>query len=277
MKKRIILIILLILLLCGCERSNYVDDNPLTEDEIIKLIQDEVYKKTKDEVDAKIINKENYEICTLWLDNCFARKKIEGVYSYDIEITNKSNNDIVGRGHYDDGYINGDNITKPTYVIDDYLDKVISYPVKEELKNLLNNSLIDYFLINSLYEDEDYDIFVYSPNYDKTRELIDNIDKINVNYRDLSMSINVFILKDKNAYNSLNFNIKSAKKGQRLGEKRIELYTAKRATKIGGEVHELEYDYFINDDSESFDYVILWYHGYPYYKSNGFFEKFGLK
>lgn len=267
----------LIILLCGCEKDNYVANNPLSENEIIKLIKDEVYKKTAEEVDVKIINKENYEICTMWLDNCFGRKKIEGIYSYDIEITQKNNNDIVGSGYYVDGYINGDNIIKPKYSIDDYLEQVNSYPAKKELRSLLDNGFTNYSLINSLYEEDDYDIFVYSPNYDKTRELIDNIDIINENYKKLGMNINVFILKDINAYNSLNFNVRSAKKEQQLGEERIELYTKKRATKFDGEIHELEYDYFINDNSKSFDYVILWYHGYPYYESNGFFEKYGLK
>ena len=90
----VLVIIALILLFGRNEKSNYVADNPLTEDEIIELIQNEVYKKTEDEVDAKIINKENYEICTFWLDGCHGGKKIEGIYSYDIEITNKSNNDM---------------------------------------------------------------------------------------------------------------------------------------------------------------------------------------
>ena len=277
MYKKIILIITISLVLCGCARNTYIADNPLTKDEIIKLIQDEAYKKTNEEVAVKIISKEKYEICTAWLDECHAKKKIKGVYSYYMEITNKKNKDIVGRGYYHDGYIHGVNVTKPVYSIDDYLDKINTYPAKKDLEKLLNDSFNDYILINSSFKEDDYDIFVYSPEYDKTKELINNIDEINVNYENLGMDINVFILKDKSAYHSLNYSIKSVNDAQRLGEQRIELYTNKRATKFDGVVHELEYDYFTNNGSKSFNYVILWYHGYPYFESNGFFEKYGLK
>ena len=114
-----ILAIVLLLVMCfgGCatqdpDYSGIVEDNPLSEEEIIQYVKDYMLKKYEDEVEVKITGKYNLTHTTAYsspaLDGSKSRfggkyAKIKNGHTYNLEITNIELG-ITTSGTYKDGF-----------------------------------------------------------------------------------------------------------------------------------------------------------------------------
>lgn len=300
-KLKIIFISLLgLFLISGCGVRSIKVNNPLTQDEIIAYIENKISIDMGDKVTAKIISKNNLKVCTSWFDTCLRYQTVDGGYSYQIEIVNNDNKEIVATGTYDDGYIKYDKQytngkqEKESYFINNYKEKKGLFLIKNEFTNILNQSFNKYFIYKDLSNDNGYDIFINSIDYDLINNLLLNFNKIVTKYRDyVYTSFSVYIYKDGNIYNNTNFELynngKKDYSGQSYGKDMIEQYTGKEVVRIG-ESDAFNRELFLtngasaaNTDNEyidynNFEYLIFWYHSEPNASyHNGSTQIFGIK
>ena len=107
MKLRTILLLSLLILICftGCatedpDVTGKVEDDPLSEKEIIKYVQDYMYSMFKDEVDVKVLGKNDLTHTTYSRPGIDGGKsifggryaKIKNGHCYKLEITNSKYN-----------------------------------------------------------------------------------------------------------------------------------------------------------------------------------------
>ena len=151
-KFKLIIPVFFVILLCGCGVNSVKVNNPLTENEIISYVQNEIYRETSDDTNVKIINKKELSVCTESLvGDCFKYQIVEGGYSYEVEITNRSNSEIIGTGTYNDGYIlydeqytNGKS-EKAHYFRSDYKEQKDLVLIKNEFISALNEKFNKYY------------------------------------------------------------------------------------------------------------------------------------
>ena len=287
MLKRIKLVILvfLVILLCGCGVGSVKVNNPLTENEIINYVQNEIYRETGDETRVSIINKEKLSVCTAWLDGCVRYQTVEGGHWYEVEIINKSNNEIIGKGKYRDGYIkydkqytNGKSESAHSFT-SNYKEQKGLFLIKNEFINALNEKFNKYHIYNDVSNDTGYDIFINSSNYDDINDLLLKFKNTVIKYRDIAYtSYSVYIYKDENVFNNTNFDLyKNGHEyygGQSYGKDMIEQYTGKEVIRIGGG-KDFNYELFTSNgasaantndeyiDYNTFEYLVFWYNAEP--------------
>lgn len=284
-KFKLIIPVFFAMLLCGCGVDSVKVNNPLTENEIIKFVQNEIYRESSDETNVKIINKKELSVCTSWFDDCLRYQTVEGGHSYEVEITNRSNNEIIGTGKYDDGYTlydkqytNGKSKKAHSFT-SNYKEQKGLYLIKNEFISALNEKFNKYYIYKDVSNDEGYDIFINSSNYDDINNLLSKFKNTVVKYRDLTYtSYSVYIYKDESAFNNTNFELyKSGHEnygGQSYGKDMIEQYTGKEVIRIGGG-EDFNYELFISNgasaantdakyiDYNTFEYLVFWYDAEP--------------
>lgn len=285
MIKKVKLLLILIVgtfLLTGCGVDSIKVNNPLNEKEIISYVQKQIYNETGDNVIAKITSKEPLKVCTDWFDGCINYQKVDNGYSYTIEITN---NNISATGTYNDGYIiyddkytNGKSI-KEFYFESDYKEQKGLNLIKNEFTNALDEKFDKYYLYKDVSNNEGYDIFINSSNYDEINSLLLSLNDIIIKYRDnVYTCYSVYIYKDENVFNSTNFELYNNGTedyvGQSYGKDMIEQYTGKEVTRIGFS-NEFNYDLFVSNgasaaetydeyvDYNTFEYLVFWYDAEP--------------
>lgn len=285
-KVKLLLISLIgIFLLTGCGVDSIKVNNPLSENEIISYVQKQIYNETGDKVAVKINSKEDLKVCTAWVDTCIYYQKVDNGHSYTLEITNKDNTDITATGVYDDGYIiyddkytNGKSINE-FYFKSNYKKQKGLNLIKREFTNALDEKFNKYYLYKNVSNDEGYDIFINSSNYNDINNLLSSFNNTIIKYRDYGYTCySVYIYKDENAFNNTNFELYNDSteiySGQSYGKNMIEHYTGKEVTKIGSS-NEFNYDLFASNgasasktydeyvDYKTFDYIVFWYNAEP--------------
>ncbi|MCR5836716.1 MAG: hypothetical protein K6G88_09425 [Lachnospiraceae bacterium] len=209
---KIILPILLVMLLSGCGVNKYKVNNPLTEKEIIKYVQNVIYKEYGDETIVKIVNKEEEMVGTFWLDGWSNYKPVKGAYSYDVEIINKNNKELKATGTYEDGYAKYDKkygkfVTPHSFTSDYKIQKGL-FLIKKEFISALDDKFTKYYIYKDISDDEEYNIFINSSDYDEINDLLSEFNKTIIKYRDLAYtSYNVYIYKDESVFNETNFDL----------------------------------------------------------------------
>lgn len=287
MLRMIVLIIsvFLVISLWGFDVNSVKVNNPLTENEIINYIQNEIYRETGDETRVNIINKKELSIAKNWLDGCVRYQPVEGGYSYEVEIMNKSNNEIIGTGTYEDGYIeydkqymNGKNERAHSFK-SNYKKQKGLFLIKNEFINALNEKFNKYYIYKDVSNDTGYDIFINSSNYDDINDLLLKFKDTIIKYRDLAYtSYSVYIYKDESIFNNTIFDLyKNGHEnyiGQSYGKNMIQQYTGKEVIRIGFS-RDFDYELFTtngasaaNSDKEyidynTFEYLVFWYDAEP--------------
>ena len=284
-KLKLIVPVFLVILLCGCGVDSVKVNNPLTENEIINFVQNEILKETGDETNVKIINKKKLSVCTAWFDGCVMHQTVKGGHSYEVEITNRDNNEIIGTGTYDDAYILYDKqytngkIERSYSFSSNYKEQKGLFLIKNEFISALNEKFNKYYIYKDVSNDTGYDIFINSSNYDDINNLLLNFKNTIVKYRDLAYTnYSVYIYKDENAFNNTNFELyKNGYEdygGQSYGKDMIEQYTGKEVIRIGGS-DGFNYELFTSNgasaamtdemyiDYNTFEYLVFWYDAEP--------------
>ena len=284
-KLKLIILLLLVIILYGCGTEYIIVSNPLTEKEIINYVQNEIYKETNDHTKINIIGKKKLSVCTFWFDGCISYQTVKGGHSYEVEIINKTNNEIIGTGTYDDAYIKfNTNYTKGKSkrnhrFTSNYKEQKGLYLVKKEFINILDKKFDKYFIYKDVSNDYGYDIFINSSNYEDIEELIQNFKNIIIEHRNLAyVNYSIYIYKDENVFNNTNFELyKNGHEdydGQSYGKNMIEQYTGKEVTRIGYS-NDFDYDLFTSNgsskadtyeeyvDYNTFEYLVFWYDAEP--------------
>ena len=299
MRKNIkILLILLIcvLLITGCELKNLKVKDPLTEEEIVSMVEKKIYNTTGDIVIAKIVSKDKQYSCAISLFNasCLYYQEKEGVFEYKIEITTPVNSEIKATATYVDSYIEYD--SQETKIIDavlknDYVEQKYLFLVKEELESNLSQRFEKYYIYKDVSNPRGYDIFINSNDYEVLSELISSSNDIITKYsEDVSITYSLYVYKDEEAFNNTNFDLyKSSNQtfgGQSYGKDIIAEYTKKEVKRIGNSTG-FDYNLFTSNaasnalepeyvDYHSFDYLVFWYQ-VESNNLNGTFQVFGVK
>lgn len=283
--KMLLISLIGIFLLTGCGVDSIKVNNPLSENEIISYVQKQIYNEIGDNVVVKISSKEDLKVCTEWFDGCIYYEKVDNGYSYTLEITNKDNTDIIATGTYDDGYIiyddrytDGKSI-KEFHFVSNYKEQKGLNLIKSEFTNALDEKFNKYYLYKDVSNDEGYDIFINSSNYNDINNLLSSFNNTIIKYRDYVYTCySVYIYKDENVFNSTNFELYNdgteVYSGQSYGKNMIEQYTGKEVTRIGSS-NEFNYDLFVSNgasasetydeyvDYKTFDYIVFWYDAEP--------------
>lgn len=282
------LIIVGIFLTISCSANNVNNKkayNPLSEDELITYIQNRIYNETGDTVIVNITSKKEIEVITFSLfDIPLESEKVDNGYIYNVEIINKDNTDIVATGRYTDGYIiydegfpGGKKIVE-AHFNNDYREQKGLFIIQSEMVDALDERFSDYY-IYKVSNDNRYDIYLHSPDYDTINELLLSFKDIVIKYRDdVYASYYVYIYKDETVFHNTDFEANKSGTdsyvGQSYGKDMIEQYTGKTATRIGFS-KEFDYDLFTSNgasaaetydeyvDYKSFDYLVFWYHAGP--------------
>ena len=286
-KVKLILILMVVtFLLTGCGYESVIVNNPLNEKEIITYVQKQIYNETGDNVIAKITSKEDLYTCAYWLDDCIYHQKVDKGHSYILEITNKEDPNIVATGTYDDGYIiyddtyiEGKSIREPSFE-NNYKKQKGLYLVKNEFINALQEKIDKYYLYKDGINDERYNIFINSSDYNDINDLLSNFNNTIIKYRDYVYTYySVFIYKDETAFNNTNFELYNKDSKDYVdqsihGKKMIEEYEGKEVTRIGIS-DEFTYDLFVSNgasiaetndeyiDYTTFDYIVFCYDAQP--------------
>lgn len=284
-----ILIIVGIFFTISCNTDNTVTAeayNPLNEDEIITYIQNRIYNEIGDTVTVNITSKKELELVSASLfDIPLEYEKVDNGHSYTVEIKNMNNTDIIATGTYTDAYviydpdfINGKKI-KEAYFQSDYREQKGLFLIQSEMVDALEQKFDIYYIYKDVSNDNGYDIFIHSSNYDDINDLLLRFRDIVVTYREeVYTSYSVYIYKDETVFSNTDFesykNGTEKYVGQSYGKDMIEQYTGKTATRIGfseGFDHALftsngasaaeTYDEYV--DYKSFDYLVFWYHAEP--------------
>lgn len=286
-KKVKLLLILMVgtFLLTGCGVDSIKVNNPLNEKEIISYVQKQIYNETGDNVIAKITSKKDLEVCTDWFDGCIHHQKVDNGYSYTLEITNKDNSNIVATGTYYDGYIiyddkytDGKSINEFSFE-SNYKEQKGLNLIKKEFINALQEKFDKYYLYKDVSNDNGFDVFINSSDYNDINNLLSNFNNTIIKYRDyVYTSYSVYIYKDRNAFNNTNFELYNNGTedygGQSYGKDMIEQYTGKEVTRIGYS-KGFNYDLFVSNgasaaetydeyvDYNTFEYLVFWYDAEP--------------
>ena len=170
MKKiRILLILIGIFFISGCNKYDKVKVyNPLSEKEIISYVEEEIYNNYGDLTTAKIVSKDVLKICTFGIDTCSHFQDVDGGHSYQLEITNKDNQEIIATATYNDAYIIYDErvangrFKTDAYFENDYLNQKGLILVKNEFQDILNQKFNNYYMYKDVSNPEGYDIFINS-------------------------------------------------------------------------------------------------------------------
>ena len=278
-KTKILLMILLSITLTGCELKNLKVKDPLTEEEILSMVEKNIYDSTHDNVQASIISKDKQYSCAISLfdASCLYYQEKEGVFEYKIEIVNTDNTLIKATATYVDSYIEYD--SKETKIIDaefknDYLEQKDLFLIKEEFINTLNSKFDKYYLYKDVSNPKGYDIFILSNDYIEINDLLDKFNNIITKYnKDVSTTYSIYIYKDEEVFNNTNFDLyKDSSQtfgGQSYGKDIVAEYTKKEVTKIGSS-NGFDNELFISNgsskatspeyvDYHSFDYLVFWY------------------
>ncbi|MBR6365273.1 MAG: hypothetical protein IKS10_04135 [Lachnospiraceae bacterium] len=227
MKFKTLLFISFFILLCltGCGdrvdsgAKGKVEDNPLSEEEIIKYVKDYMYSTYKDEVEVQILGKNDLKRVTedgFSMDGSYfgggKYVMIKNGHSYPLEITFSKYNTTV-HGIYEDGYtltrknrVGSEEVSRSVsinYYDDLRLDAIIR---KAEFEELLG----EYFTKFHIYEDPTsqpyYNIYLYSTDYEKLNEALNEFAKIGYSkYPDYVREFHAFIFKDEEFYDSFDF------------------------------------------------------------------------
>jgi len=286
-KVKVLLVFLIeLLLLTGCSSHSLKANNPLNEDEIISYVQREIYNETGDNVTVKIKNKERLEVCVdSWFNNCVRYQKVKKGYSYTVEIIDKDDKNIIATGTYNDGYyIYNDDYIDGKLVREhrfdsDYKEVKGLYLIKREFINALDEKFDKYYLYKDVSNNQGYDIFINSSNYNDINELLLRFSDAIVKYREYAYTCySVYIYKDENVFNNTNFELynngKEDYSGQSYGKDMIEQYTGKEVIRIGFSKN-FNYDLFVSNgasgvetndeyvDYNTFDYLVFWYDAEP--------------
>ena len=299
MKFKTLLFISLFILLCltGCgdrvdpDAKGKVEDNPLSEEEIIKYVQDYMYSTYKDEVDVKILGKNNLKRVTeygLSLDGSYfgggKYVMIKNGHSYPLEITCVKYNTTV-HGTYEDGYtltyknrVGINEVSRSVsinYEDDRRLDSIIR---KVKFEELLGEYLTKFHIYEDPTSQPYYNIYLYSTDYEKLNEALSEFARIGYSkYHDYVWEFRAYIFKDEEFYDSFDFdkcnNIKFVddSSGPTLydimtsPEKIIEHYLQKSLTLITS-YEDLDQDIFTSngqsrweEGTEEFDHVLFLY------------------
>ncbi len=270
---------------CGANRMKV--KNPLKEDKIIAYIEKQIYDETGDTVTAAIISKEEVMFPTVVLldGSPIAYKKINNCYKYQVEIVNKDNPDFIATGTYTDGYIVYDNkyrggkLVSDAYFRHNYKEQNGLFLIRSEMIAALEKRFDNYYIYTDVSNDEGYDIFIQSTNYDDINELLSDFESIVTKYRDeVYTCYSVYIYKDETVFNNTNFELykscTSNHGGQSYGKDMITQYTGKEVTRIGFS-EGFDYNLFTSNgacnaetyndyvDYNSFDYLVFWYDAEP--------------
>ncbi|MBR5178968.1 MAG: hypothetical protein IKW90_09260 [Lachnospiraceae bacterium] len=230
--KSIIVAIVLVMVLVGCatedpDYSGKVEDNPLSEKEIITYVKDIMLNRYEDEVDVKITGKHDLAHTTYTrpgLDggtSIFGRKyaSIKKGHSYSLEITSLRYN-ITTTGTYRDGYYLTNKNTDNSQFFDRSFDIDYHYSIqKEELlfENEADEILRNKFSKFKLYKDPSnnrhsgagyYNIYLYSVDDNDISEAMSELILIDYKkYNSVAYKIRAFIFKDEAFYDSFDFDV----------------------------------------------------------------------
>lgn len=208
MFKKIIVLSIAIILLSGCGIKSVKVNDQLTENEIISYVQNQIYNETGDEVEVEIKSKDNLTICTYEIDGCVRWRRVEGAYSYKLNITNEDNFIISSTGTYEDGYIKEykdgrKEVEKPNFE-NGYLSTKGRFLLKNEFINALKEKTPKYYI----HGDGDYNIYINSSEYDKINSLILKFNEITKKYLEYTdIDYKIYVFKDENFFNSINFEL----------------------------------------------------------------------
>ena len=232
MKHKIIMILCLVLMICLCscakEDENVtgkVEDNPLSEKEIIGYVQNYMKDKFGDDTEVKVVGKYDLTYRTYappGLDGApslFNNKyaKIKDGHRYNLEITNPVY-DLTVAGTYYDGFTLQYLDTGLTEAFDRELviDHYYAYKKKEidmlkEYEALLSSKFAKF----SLYKDSSYEspgidtaaynLYIYSTDYGVINDVLQELMKITAaGFEGHTCVVTVYIFKNEEFYDSFN-------------------------------------------------------------------------
>lgn len=233
MKHKIIMILCLVLMICLCacakEDENVtgkVEDNPLSEKEIIGYVQNYMKDKFGDDTEVKVVGKYDLTHRTYappGLDGApslFNNKyaKIKDGHRYKLEITNPMY-DLTVAGTYYDGFTLQYLDTGTTEAIERELevDYYYSYKKKEidmlkEFEALLNSKFRKFCLYkdssykSSWNDNACYNLYIYSTDYDVINDALHELMKIaDARFEGYTCIVRAYIFKDEAFYDSFDF------------------------------------------------------------------------
>ena len=210
----IILLIISVLLMTGCENEKMVAENPLSAEEVIKYAQERIYEETGDEVTVEIVSKEQLRVSTLWLDGPIAFDDVEDGYEYELKITSVKDKNIVSSGYYKDGYTTYDEKTQRIKYQNDsqftsnYVNVKGYYLVKTEFIEALDQSFDEYYMYEDVSDSYGFDIFICSSDYDLINDLLNSFRKSAENHREEQyVTYSVYIYKDQEVFDNTDFDL----------------------------------------------------------------------
>ena len=283
--KRLMVIMSMILtvFLAGCGHDRIVVDNPLSEQEIIELVQEKVYEESGDRVTAEIVSKEQLKKAIMGIDGPFGYQTVEGGTEYELKITNNDDKNIVSKAYYKDGYIiydkNYPNGTKEeSYFGSNYISDRGFFRVKYAFTYALDTRFDEYYIFNDVSDIHGLDIFICSSDYEVIKDLLSDLEYTVTRYRDEEfVAYSVYIYKDEQIFNKDFEKFEEGHEdfgGHSLGEDMISQYTGKQAVTLSNcryfdqaffESDGAENAYKIIDDTDpkSFDYLVYYYNASP--------------
>ena len=214
---------------CATQDPNYsgiVEDNPLSEEEIIQYVKDYMLKKYEDEVEVKITGKYNLTHTTAYsspaLDGSKSRfggkyAKIKNGHTYNLEITNIELG-ITTSGTYKDGFELTNKQIDVTEVIGRSVGIDDTYSImKNEIlfEEEANELLKTHFSKFKFYKDPTnykhsgsgyYNIYVYCVDDSVISEAMRELIEIDYKkYYSIAFEIRAFIFNDEDFYDSFDF------------------------------------------------------------------------
>jgi len=233
MKHKIIMILCLVLMICLCacakEDENVtgkVEDNPLSEKEIIGYVQNYMKDKFGDDTEVKVVGKYDLTYRTYappGLDGApslFNNKyaKIKDGHRYNLKITNPVY-DLTVAGTYYDGFTLQYLDTGTTEAIERKLEVDYYYSYKKKEIDMLKEFealLYSKFRKYHLYKDSSYtspwndtacyNLYIYSTDYDVINDALHELMKIaDARFEGYTCIVRAYVFKDEAFYDSFDF------------------------------------------------------------------------